>query len=210
MINKKIFAILSILVILSIGMISAKILVAGKLYNSDYSDTIADADITVWCDSNYLTTTSLADGTYAVVFSVDNCGVVNVTSDANNSNIMKVVMELPNEQEDDDDSSGSSGSSGGSYGGFYLCGNGVCDSGETANTCPEDCSVVEDEEEDFEELIQKLDIPEKDQSGFSKITGAVTGVLGSTKGIVMIVFIFGLMVIAITLISFKKRKKVLK
>ena len=209
MVNKKILslAILSVLVILSISMISAKTLVAGKLYNSDFSATIADTNVTVWCDSDSLNTISLADGTYAVVFNSNSCSVVTITTTA--PNYMKVVMELPNEQTDDAETP--SGSSNYPSGGkFYLCGNNVCDTGETANTCPEDCSVVEEEEE-IEELVQELDVPENNQPNFlSKITGAVTGVLGSTKGIVIIVSILGLMIITIAIISFKKRKKVLE
>ena len=208
MVNKKILslAILSVLVILSISMISSKTLVAGKLYNSDFSATIADTNVTVWCDSDYLNTISLADGTYAVVFNTNTCSVVTITTTA--PNYMKIVMELPNEQTDDTETP--SGGSNYPSGKFYLCGNNVCDTGETANTCPEDCSVVEEEEE-IEELVQELDVPENNQPNFlSKITGAVTGVLGSTKGIVMIFSILGLMIITISLISFNKRKKVLE
>lgn len=207
MINKKILMILSVLVILSIGMINAKMLVAGKLYNSDYSDTVANTNVTVWCGSDYLDTISLADGTYAVVFDVNSCSSVTINTTA--PNYMKVVMFIPNDPPaDDDDSSGSSGSGGSGGGRFYLCGNGICDSGESMQTCPEDCSVVKDDETDFEELVQKLEISKNDQSNvFSKITGAVIGVFGKT-GSAFIIFIIGFMVIAIGVVAFKKRKKI--
>lgn len=60
--------ILALLVISSISLISAKTLIAGKIYNYDYSDTIAGADVEVTCNGNVQTTTSLSDGTYTVTY----------------------------------------------------------------------------------------------------------------------------------------------
>jgi len=77
--NKQLFSlvILSLLVISTIGAVSAKTLIAGKIYNADYSDTIAGADVTITCihgsDTNVQTTTSLGDGAYDVTFYESAC-----------------------------------------------------------------------------------------------------------------------------------------
>ncbi|MFC1682127.1 hypothetical protein ACFL0X_00750 [Nanoarchaeota archaeon] len=67
--------VLSILVFLLVtGVASAETtLVAGKIYNADYSDTIADAEIIVECDHDGSIQThsgviSLWDGSYAVTY----------------------------------------------------------------------------------------------------------------------------------------------
>ena len=61
-----------ILAVLALSLVSAKTLIAGKIYNSDYSDTIAGASVQVTCvhggASNVRATTSLSDGTYAVTY----------------------------------------------------------------------------------------------------------------------------------------------
>ena len=46
--------------------------VAGKIYNSDYSATIPGASVNVTCNGTTHTTTSLADGSYAVTFDSNN------------------------------------------------------------------------------------------------------------------------------------------
>ena len=59
--------------ILSMGLVSAKTLIAGKIYNADYSDTVAGANVTVMCDHggvvSFANTNSSADGSYGVEFS---------------------------------------------------------------------------------------------------------------------------------------------
>ncbi len=71
---KKILSIivLSFLILSAIGAVSAKTIVAGKIYNADYNDTVAGADVTVTCvhgsDTNVQTFTSLSDGAYGVYF----------------------------------------------------------------------------------------------------------------------------------------------
>src|SRR3989338_11634255 len=66
-----------ILGIFLINLVNAQTLVAGKIYNSGYTDVIKDVSITVTCNSNVLTTTSLDDGTYAVKFNENLCGLGN-------------------------------------------------------------------------------------------------------------------------------------
>ena len=60
------------LLIFSVGIISAETLIAGEIYNADYSATIPGADVTVTCIHGGVpsikTTTSLEDGDYSVTF----------------------------------------------------------------------------------------------------------------------------------------------
>ena len=67
MTNKLMLMILALMV-LSIGTVSAQTLIAGKIYNADYSDTIAGATVTVTCNGNVQMTTSLSDGAYSVTY----------------------------------------------------------------------------------------------------------------------------------------------
>ncbi|MFC1682128.1 hypothetical protein ACFL0X_00755 [Nanoarchaeota archaeon] len=64
--------VMAFLVLLLAGLASASTLVAGKIYNSDYSDTIEEAYVKVSCqhgeELNVLETISLWDGSYAVTF----------------------------------------------------------------------------------------------------------------------------------------------
>jgi len=66
----------ALLVIASIGAVSAGTLIAGKIYDSPNFETagaVADANINVTCGENLQTTTSLNDGTYSVIFSIAQC-----------------------------------------------------------------------------------------------------------------------------------------
>lgn len=66
-----VFLILTLVFVISV--ISAKTLIAGKIYNADYSDTIADAWVNVTCKNTTNSTESVDDGTYSVVFEEDDC-----------------------------------------------------------------------------------------------------------------------------------------
>ncbi len=207
-----VFIILGLMISL-IGFSEAKILVAGKIYEPDHITPIANASINVQCDSNYLNTISLGDGTYAVVFDVNSC-IVNVTSSTHPSPpniIMKVVINLPNEElpGDDEDSSGGGGGGGGSGGGggrFYLCGNGICDSGESIKTCPKDCNKTIELMTGLEEPNTEKETPENEQPNFlSKLTGAVIGVFETTNFFIVIISLIVVVVVVIITISLKKR-----
>ncbi len=66
---KKLFSLMILsLLVLSIGAVSAKTLIAGKIYNADFSETISGADVTVTCNGHIQTTTSLSDGSYSVTY----------------------------------------------------------------------------------------------------------------------------------------------
>jgi len=157
MITKYIFPVLIILALSIVSSLaSAQTMVAGKVYNSDYSSTIEGATIDVKCNSYSLTTTSLADGTYAVRFAESECTLgdnVNVVSNKGEltGSGSGIVAECEDNCQEDyfvianlamkQKPSSPGGSSGGSSGRVYICGNGKCDSGETAITCKRDCEV---------------------------------------------------------------------
>jgi len=66
-----ILPVIALLVITSILAVSAKTIVAGKIYDSPNFETanpVADANINVTCNGNLLNTTSLSDGTYSVEY----------------------------------------------------------------------------------------------------------------------------------------------
>ena len=79
---KKIISVIILsFMILAIGTVSAKTIVAGKIYNADYTDTIAGADVTIICvhgsDTNVQTFTSLSDGAYSVYFNEEGANACN-------------------------------------------------------------------------------------------------------------------------------------
>ena len=59
--------------LMSVSVVSAETLIAGKIYNADYSDTVYNATVEVTCNGNLETTDSLSDGTYEVTYDESNC-----------------------------------------------------------------------------------------------------------------------------------------
>lgn len=162
MVKQRLFviSIFLLLLITTMGISSASTIVAGKIYSLDYSSNIAGADVHVQCGSDYLDTTSLADGTYGVKFADDECNVstaIYVTSTKSGFEgktasdtftkcvgvgcidiaIVNIGMSVATS------GGGGGGGGGGSSTRYYLCGNGVCNSGETTATCPGDCPAVQ-------------------------------------------------------------------
>lgn len=75
--NAKLMSIIFVLAIVStLGILNAQTLIAGKIYNADFTDTISGASVTVDCVHNGVTntksTTSVGDGSYSVVYSENN------------------------------------------------------------------------------------------------------------------------------------------
>ena len=243
MVNSKILTIISLLLILSVGITSAQTLIAGKIYNADYSEPIFGAEIHVVCNSHSLPAFSLSDGTYAIIFNETDCNathtaIITVSKSGFNTNTNADDPGVISECEEGDcggkyftiinlgldvvssptpTTSGSSGGGGGSSR-YYLCGNGICDSGETANTCPQDCNIIElgaeltDNQFDSEETqTQETQEPEETpQTTFSKITGAVTGAVNSTTGMITILFLMALAGVFVVERTLRKRKSLLK
>ena len=75
------FMILGLLVLSMIGMASAQAYVLGKIYNSDYTETIADANVIVTCykGDTYPVLTAVTNeyGDYVVNFESTTCSVGN-------------------------------------------------------------------------------------------------------------------------------------
>ena len=233
MINSRISLILPILVVLSLATISAQTLVAGQIYNSDYSSTLASASIVVTCNSNSLSTISLDDGTYAVRFEESECiendtasvtvtksgfnsktesGVINKCDGGDCGGNYFTIINFALQTQTTNTNTGGGGGGGSSGGGFYLCGNGICDSGETVDTCPKDCNIIELTELNFkddetkEETTTTQEQEETQQTAFSKITGAVVGTLKETKTWIVGIFILGV-IGAFGVVRFRKRKE---
>lgn len=69
---------LALVLVSAMSMVSAGTLIAGKIYDSPNFETanaVSGANIQVTCNENLLSTTSLADGTYSVIFSIAQCPV---------------------------------------------------------------------------------------------------------------------------------------
>lgn len=213
--QRLIIASLLVFIIVSLGFISANTLVAGKICeNPGCAVPISGASIHVQCDADYLNTLSLSDGAYAVVFGVDSCAVVNVSSSTHPSppnDIMKLVMYIQN---GGSSSGGNNGGGGGSSSHYYQCGNGICDSGETTGTCPLDCKV-NNTNPTAQNLGTELNISdnnqsEKNNSNFltgstiAGITEFATSGAGIATGLGLITILIG----SIALVNLRKKKVV--
>jgi len=75
-----ILAILALFVVYSVTAVSASTLIAGKIYNSDYSDVVAGADVDATCNGITLSEVSESDGTYAISFDSEDCEIGDAVS----------------------------------------------------------------------------------------------------------------------------------
>lgn len=197
-----------VLVFLSLGMVSANVLIAGTVYYENLINTSAGVGVTVICDSNSLDTTSENDGSYAVKFGVDSCGSVEVIpATGYKTTNLKITVESDTPNPEPPQTTSSGGSGGGMTRTVYKCGNGKCDSGETSSTCLKDCPVAVVEtpasETPAEELIENqetTDNSETDEEYPPRITGSTIGErLGGNKFLFLTAMIL-VIVIAIGLV----------
>jgi len=75
---KKTSVIIALLLIFSVGtlgVVSAKTLIAGKIYNADFSETVSGAYVEINCNSNIVNLTSKSDGAYSMNFTESACDV---------------------------------------------------------------------------------------------------------------------------------------
>ena len=75
---KKAFVVLPVMIVLMLSLVmvvSAKTLIAGKIYNVDFSDTVKGAYVEVICNNNTIETNSSFDGTYAVTYNETKCDI---------------------------------------------------------------------------------------------------------------------------------------
>ena len=74
---KKTSVIIALLLIFSVGtlgVVSAKTLIAGKIYNADFSETVSGAYVEINCNSNIKNTTSINNGTYSATYNETGLG----------------------------------------------------------------------------------------------------------------------------------------
>jgi hypothetical protein len=64
---------LALMMILMLGAVSASTVVAGKIYDNDFSQTVSGATVDVTCNNVVLHTISLGDGAYAVTYDGSVC-----------------------------------------------------------------------------------------------------------------------------------------
>ena len=202
--------ILALFIIFSVGMISANYLVTGTVYDGNPSYPKSGVGVTITCDSNILTTTSLSDGTYAVVFGVDSCSAVNVVPDSYSATKIKMYVD-PSAY-----TPPSGGGGGGSTHKYYNCGNNVCDTGETSLTCAKDCPVQttnlststnQSTEKETETKVTDTKTETPTNKGLLGLTGgAITDFAQSGAGIGTMAGIL-VLVIIIFLVARKKRSK---
>lgn len=210
---------------LLLGIASANTFVIGKIYDTNFNTPVSGASVDVTCQGNTKTTTSLADGAYGIGFELSECAnesSVSITAtrdnlygsnggQIDNSNetdyftVKNIVMTVQS-------SPPPTGGGGGGGGTFYLCGNGVCDSGETPSLCPKDCKVPENITQETSEKNESegtgMSISpgteEEEKSFLSKITGAV---IGGGSGKILIPIIFLILVGIVYVIIYMRRKK---
>ena len=63
-----VLSVLGLVLLMSISMVSAKTIIAGKIYDSDFSNTVSGADVVIICNGTMKTTTSASDGAYSVEY----------------------------------------------------------------------------------------------------------------------------------------------
>lgn len=206
---------------LSLTFVSAETVVSGKIYNSDFSEVIGGATVVVECNSETETSTSQNDGTYAVSLDSEICSLgseVSVSASKgdllgeDSASIVEsdegelVTVINVNIEEEEQETTTTSSKPRKSSGTWLKCGNRVCESDETYDSCPADCPPpVKEEPIELitlaENTVQETNTQE---TTTSEITGAVVGdnlrnknTLPITLGAVILLLIVGILGIAV-------------
>jgi hypothetical protein len=226
-----IFSIASIILCLTLmdASVSANTLVGGKIYNSDFSKVVEGAYVTVQCGIQELDTMSLNDGAYAVIFDSDSCHLDSKFSvSASKGSLSNEGSSYIYESEEDQGElvgvvnlnlkggeTGGGKTSTTKRGTWFMCGNTVCDSGESFQTCPADCpeNLGEGEEltgintdsisanaADQETGEAQENATSDEKINNSGITGAVIGE-GSEKEVNLTALLAGLVLLLIIAIA---------
>ncbi len=219
---KQLTVILSVLMCVFLtGIASANTLVAGKIYDNNYDNFISGANVLITCNNTLLSTASIDDGTYAVVFGLcgendsihvsaskgdltgESDGIIIQNENQNESDYISIV-NLIIKQPAQANNNGNSGGSGGNYK-YYKCGNNVCDTGETINTCPEDCDL------DFKALSTDNEITnasneEIDLTGLKGQEDGGFASIWNTKTIIGLIIAIIIIALGIVISSYKNKE----
>lgn len=223
---KQLTVILSVLMCVFLtGIASANTLVAGKIYDNNYNNFISGADVAVICNSSILNTASIDDGTYAVIF--ESCGEgdsirVSASKGGLTGESDGIIIKNENQTESDYISvvnliikqpaqTNNNGNSGGGNYNYYRCGNNVCDTGETINTCPDDCDL------DFKALSTDNEITNASSEeinltglkGQEEKSPGITGGFASiwnTKTIIGLIIAIIIIILGIAISSYKNKE----
>ena len=71
--NELLLVVMAVLLVSMVSMVSAKTIVAGKIYNADFSAVVGGASVDVTCGATVNSTVSLSDGTYVASFASAEC-----------------------------------------------------------------------------------------------------------------------------------------
>ncbi len=210
-------------VLLSLALVNAQTLVAGKVYGNSFDNQVADATVEVRCRNTILTTKTLGDGTYALRFDNALCSLGDsvqayATKGTLTGQSSGIIGECGENCEEDYFSianimvknTATNPSRGGGSGIrneddvqpilWFICGNDICDNGESEDTCPKDCSLglepEENEEKQEPEEIggAKDNAKEPENNNRSWITGAFTAI-GSYMNIPLLSAILAFLII---------------
>ncbi len=212
-----------------VGLVNAAIIVSGKTYDPKVylGNEVSDVYVLATCYSSSTLskyTNSVAGGSYGIGFNSTECSstdrltisfskgtrygtlfdyIINTKS----INVLTDSFVIENLVLDQTQTTPSGGSHGGGSTRYYQCGNGLCDSGESTETCPQDCVKTQINEvtptpttsEETVELTPETTQETTPTKGFfPTITGAVTGALGTVGTTVAMVFIVGIAVLAVS------------
>ncbi len=171
--TQKLYFVALITLMLTLSIASAQTLITGKVYGNSSDNQVAEATVKITCKETTLTTKTLQDGTYALRFENSLCSLgdtvqASATRGTLTGQTTSKVTECGTNCEEDyfsianiivkDTSSTTYSSSRGTKQRddvqpikWFICGNNICDNGETPDTCSKDCSTTQQTTQEPEE-----------------------------------------------------------